>query len=85
MPLEKFVEDALHTANLASIAAANALQQIAKHEEVCGDRYKGILHAHELHERRMDVVMKILWTTAGGVIMTLLAVVGALAEMVLKK
>jgi hypothetical protein len=68
-----------------AVATSNtALQQIAAHEKLCGERFQGILRGFESHERRMSTVMKILWATAGGVIMTLAAAAGTLLVMMLR-
>jgi hypothetical protein len=88
MNLESYVRDALKTAQ-------EALNQIASHERLCDERYRNLEHTmmetaktslerHDAHERRMDGIMKILWTTAFGTMATLLTACGGLILLLLE-
>ena len=75
--IENLVAIAIETSN-------KALSEISSHTKSCDGRYANLEQRFQDQSDRIDKLTNILWATAGGVIMVLLATSGTLAMIVLK-
>jgi hypothetical protein len=84
MSMDEFVKSALAVANDALATANKAMIQVAWHEKECATFRDTLKERHDAHEKRLDGIMKILWTTVFGVVGTLITALGSLLAILLK-